>query len=301
MLSGKKKQKRGTLEKHEAKWGYIFLLPNFVGFLIFTLIPVVAALIMSFTNWDGFGNVDFTGFKNYLLLLKDQRFIDSFVNTIYFTIGSVPLTIIVALAVALALNQKLKGISALRAAYFLPYISSVVAVAVVWQALYNPDFGPLNSLIKSFGITDPPTWLSSTAWALPAVILMSVWKTFGYYMVMFLAGLQGIPKYLYEAAELDGCTGWQKFKNITLPMLSPTTFFVTIMCIINSFKVFDQIYVMTQGGPGTSTTVLVYNIYCEAFQKYNFGYASAQAFVFFALILMVTLIQFRGQKKWVNY
>lgn len=295
------KNKKNNINKNETIWGYLFILPNFIGFLIFTLLPVLAAFLMSFTSWDGFNDINIIGIKNYLMAFKDERFVDSFVNTLYFTIGSVPLTIILAMAIAIALNKKIKGINAFRAVYFLPYISSVVAVAVVFQALYNPEFGPINSVLHAIGVANPPRWLSSTTWALPSVIVMSVWKSAGYYMVMFLAGLQGIPTYLYEAADLDGCSNWQKFKTITLPMLSPTTFFVTIMCIINSFKIFDQIYVMTQGGPGTSTSVLVYNIYYEAFQKYNFGYASAQAFIFFLLILVVTLIQFRGQQKWVNY
>jgi multiple sugar transport system permease protein len=296
-----KKQKKYNIARNQTIAGYVFLLPNLIGFTVFTLFPVAAALVISFTNWDGFNNAEFIGIKNYLKLFKDSRFLTSFGNNIYFTGLSVPLTIIFSLAIAIGLNRKMRGIIALRAVYFLPYISSVVAVAVVWQALYHPDFGPINSFLRFVGIANPPKWLASTEWAMPAVIFMSVWRNMGYYMILFLAGLQGVPVHLYEAVELDGANSWQKFRHVTLPMLSPTMFFVTIMSIINSFKVFDQIYVMTEGGPGMSTSVLVYNIYYEAFQKYNLGYASSMSYMFFMLILIITLVQFKGQEKWVNY
>ncbi|MNI09949.1 Lactose transport system permease protein LacF [compost metagenome] len=200
----------------------------------------------------------------------------------------------------MALNKGVVAVKWFRTAIFLPHITATIAVAVVWQLLYNPTMGPINGILKSLGIDQPPLWLASTTWALPSVIIVSIWHSVGYYMVLYLAGLQGIPKDLYEAASLDGAGKTSQFKNITLPMLSPVIFFTVIIGIINSFKVFDLIYVLTKGGPGRSTHVLVYDIYYTAFQRYEYGYASAMAYILFAIILVITLIQFRGQKKWVN-
>lgn len=290
-----------AITRKNRRTAYAFLLPNFIGFLVFTLIPVIFSLILSFTDWDGSNPIEFVGLKNFKRMLKDSGFIISFWNTIYYTLCTVPLTIILALVLAVILNKGLRGIKFFRAVHFFPHIASVVAIAVVWQFLYNPEMGPINSVLRAIGISNPPRWTSSAKWAMPAVIIMSVWKSAGYYMVMFLAGLQGIPSHLYEAAKIDGANWWERFKHVTLPMLSPTTFFVTIMCIINSFKVFDQIYMMTEGGPGRATSVLVYYIYNQAFVNFKFGYASAIALVFFALILFVTIIQYKNQEKWVNY
>lgn len=295
------KGKSYRAESSQRKIAYLFLAPNLLGYVVFVLIPVIWSLVLSFTDWDGFGELKFIGLKNYITLFKDETFLISIKNNIVYTIGTVPVSIFIGLLVAIIMNKKLKGINIFRAIYFMPYITAVVAVAVVWSAFYHPSMGPINMFLKSIGMANPPRWLSSTTWALPAVMIMTVWKGFGYNMVILLAGLQGIPKELYEAGEMDGANWFQQFRNITVPMLSPTIFFVTIMGIITSFKVFDQIYAMTGGGPGRATNVLVYYIYTESFQNSRFGYASALAYVLFALILMVTLIQFRGQKKWVNY
>ncbi|MBA2936826.1 sugar ABC transporter permease [Paenibacillus sp. CGMCC 1.16610] len=281
--------------------GYTFLLPNILGFLIFICLPVCASFLMSFTEWNGFGEIEFAGLSNYTRLWSDETFRISLLNSLLMTAVSVPVTLILAILAAVALNKGLRGVKIFRTAIFLPHITATIAVAVVWQLLYNPTMGPINGFLRSLGIDNPPTWLASTHWALFSVIIVSIWHSIGYYMVLYLAGLQGIPKDLYEAAEIDGAGKVSQFRNITLPMLSPVIFFTIIMGIINSFKVFDLVFVLTKGGPGRSTHMLVYDIYYTAFQRFEYGYASAMAYVLFAIILVITLIQFRGQKRWVNY
>ncbi len=295
------KKKKMSLKTRNAVKGYLFLVPNIIGFAIFTFIPIVASFVLSFTSWDGFSELEFIGFENFIRLFSDDIFKISMWNTLVFTLVSVPVTLVIALAVAMLLNKGIKGVKVVRAAFFLPYITAAIAVAVVWQLLYHPTLGPINQFIMLFGVENPPKWLSGTSTAMLSVIIMYVWKMIGYYMIIFLAGLQGVPKQLYEAADIDGANRWEKFRNVTLPMLSPVVFFTLIIALINSFKVFTEIYALTGGGPGHSTNVLVYNIYVEAFQKYNLGYASAMSYVLALIIITITLIQFRGQKKWVNY
>lgn len=280
---------------------YTFLLPNIIGFLVFILIPVIASFFMSFTSWNGFGVVEFIGLDNYKQLLKDENFKISFFNSILFMVISVPITLFLSMLIAVALNQGIRFVKVFRTAVFLPYVTATIAVAAVWQLIFNPTMGPINGVLMNLGIDQPPGWLSSPTWALISVSIVYIWHSVGYYMVLFLAGLQSIPDYLYEAAELDGAGPISKFFNITVPMLSPVLFFTTIIGVINSFKVFDLIYVLTGGGPGRSTHVLVYDIYNTAFKQFEYGYASAMAYVLFLLILVISIIQFRGQKKWVNY
>ncbi|MCX7708426.1 MAG: sugar ABC transporter permease [Clostridia bacterium] len=293
--------KRNSLERRNTLRAYAFLLPNFIGFLIFTLIPVVCAMLLSFVEWDSANPMVFVGLKNYARILKDETFMISFWNTLYYTIGTVPLTMVCSLVIALVLNNKLKGIKFFRAAFFFPYIVSMVAVAVVWNMIFHPTMGPVNSFLMALGIENPPGWTASVEWAMPAIIFASVWRQMGYFMVMYLAGLQGIPRELYEAAVVDGANSWQKFKNITLPMLTPTSFFVSVMCVINGFKIFDMVAVMTEGGPGRATNVLVLHIYNQAFLQMKFGYAAAVSMVLLVLVLSITVIQFKGEQKWVNY
>lgn len=292
---------QSVLMKKRRMIAYAFLLPNLLGFLVFTLIPVLTAFGLSFMEWDSANPAKFVGLKNFIKLFQTRSFRVALWNTVYYTLGVVPLTIIVALALAVLFSRQIKGVAFFRAAHYFPYLASIVAVSAVWQFLYNADAGPINIMLKAIGIANPPRWTASTTWAMPSVIIMNVWRSCGYYMIMFVSGIQAIPSHLYEASMLDGASGWQKFRYVTLPMLSPTMFFVSIMCIINSFKVFGAIYVMTQGGPGGSTTVLVYEIYTQAFANFKFGFASAEALVLFLLIFAVTLIQYRGQAKWVNY
>ena len=278
------------------KMAFCFLLPNIIGFAVFTLIPAVWAIGLSFTNWDGSGAAKFVGIKNYINLFRDSNFTISLWNTIIYTVGTVPFIIMLSLVMAFILDSGIKFSSAIRAAHFFPHISSIVAISVVWQFLYSKN-GPLNQILHSIGLQNVPAWLSDKDWALLAVKIMIIWKGIGYYMIIYLAGLKGIDNSLYEAATVDGANSFQRFRFITIPQLKPVTFYITIMCIINSFQVFTPIFIMTKGGPGRATSVLVLQIYKEAFQNYKFGYASAEAMVLFACILVVTLIQFKRQKQ----
>lgn len=294
-------KKMNTTKKDNMFWGFLFLLPNLIGFILFSLLPVVAAFALSLTNWDGISPMKFVFLDNYFEMFKHDSFRIALYNTFVYTLCFVPLTLILGLAIALLLNQKIKGIAAYRLVYFMPYIASAVAIAYVWSALLHPTLGPINGFLQSIGIKNPPQWLTDPSWAMFSVIVMSVWKNFGYYVVIFLAGLQGVPRSLHEAATIDGANAWQRFRNITIPMLTPVTFFSIIMATISSFKVFDQVYILTEGGPGRATTTLVQYIYQSSFSNYRMGYASAVAVILFVIIFSVTLIQYRGQKKWVNY
>lgn len=280
---------------------YAFLAPSLLGFSVFFLGPLIASFAISFTSWDFFGEITFVGFRNYIEMWQDETFQIAFRNSIYFVVVSVPVTLFLSLMVAMALNGKIRGMKAFRTAFFLPYIVATIAVAAVWQLLYHPTMGPINEFLRSLGISDPPRWLSSSDWAMTSVIIANIWHYIGYYMVIYLAGLQGIPKDLYEAADIDGANALRKWRNVTLPMLSPVIFFTVIIAIIHSFKVFEFVYALTGGGPGRSTNVLVYLIYVESFRDYEFGYASAMAYMLFMMIAVVTLIQFLYQKRWVTY
>lgn len=300
----KKEKTRSKFSKKELKKNliaYSFILPNFLGFAIFTLIPMVFALALAFLNWDGSNSITFAGLDNFKHLFKDSTFKISIVNTIYYSLGTVPLTLVASLGIAILLNKKIFARNFFRTVFFFPYVASLVAIAVVWNMIFNPTMGIVNSFLTSIGMTNPPGWTSSTTWAMPVIIFVSVWKNMGYYMVIYLAALQGISPELYEAASLDGANSWQKFKNVTLPMLTPTTFFVSIMLTISCFKVFDLVYMMTQGGPGRSTMVLVTHIYNTAFKEFAYGYSSAISMVLFAIVLVITIFQFRAEKKWVSY
>lgn len=295
------KTKKSTTIRRNRITAYTFLLPNIIGFLLFILVPVIASFFMSFTSWNGFGSIEFIGLDNYVQLLKDENFKISFLNSILFMVISVPVTLFLSVLIAVILNQGVRFVKVFRTAVFLPYVTATIAVAAVWQLIFNPTMGPINGMLMKLGIDQPPGWLSSPSWALMSVSIVYIWHSIGYYMVLFLAGLQNIPDYLYEAADLDGAGPISKFFKITLPMLSPVLFFTTIIGVINSFKVFDLIYVLTGGGPGRSTHVLVYDIYNSAFKQFEYGYASAMAYVLFLLILLISIVQFMGQKKWVNY
>lgn len=278
---------------------YSFIAPNFFGFAVFTLGPIIFAFALAFMHWDGANPIQFAGLDNFFKLFHDKAFIAALWNTIIYTVFSVPLTMACSLGLALLLNKKIFGKDFFRAAMFFPYVASLVAAAVVWNMLFNPEMGPINMLLYTCGI-DPknlPGWAADSDWAMVTIILFGIWKNAGYFMVIYLAGLQGVNHELYEAANLDGANSRQKFWNITIPQLMPTTFFVSVMLTIQSFKVFDQVYMITQGGPGTSTLVLVYHIYNEAFISWDLGYSSMVALVLFLLVLMVTLAQFRYSRN----
>ncbi|NIJ02350.1 multiple sugar transport system permease protein/alpha-1,4-digalacturonate transport system permease protein [Paenarthrobacter ilicis] len=258
---------------------------------------MIAAFALSFMEWTSFSSPKWVGLANFQRMFASDSFWIALRNTVVYALGHVPLTMALALILAMLLNRKLKGIGFFRVAIFFPYITSLVAVAVVWNMLFSPDSGPINQFLGAIGIANPPGWTSSSDWALPAVIITSVWRDMGYYMVLYLAGLQAIPTELYEAAEVDGASAWQRFWNVTIPSLRPTTFFVVVMLTVSSFKVFDLIVVMTNGGPGRSTTVLSQLIYQEGIGEGKFGYSSAISLVLFIIVLTVTVLQFKIQQR----
>jgi multiple sugar transport system permease protein len=272
--------------------GWSFILPNFVGFAVLTLVPVAVLFYLAFTNWNVFGVAEWTGSANFRRMWGDASFWTALRNTVYYTVFHIPLTMAAALGLALLLNRKLRGVRFFRTVAFFPYITSIVAIAVVWNQLFSPEYGPVNAFLRAVGVNDPPGWTTSADWSMPAVIIVGTWRYMGYYMLLFLAGLQTIPAQLYEAAEIDGATPWQRFVNVTMPGLRHTTFFVIVLLTIESFKVFDLILVMTQGGPGQSTLVLSQYIYQKGFVENQFGYASAVSIVLFAICFGITTIQF---------
>ena len=295
--------KSGKLLIREAKRdlvAYSFIAPNFIGFCVFTLIPIVFAFALAFLKWDGSNPIEWKGLGNFIRLKDDTFFIAALKNTIIYCLGTVPLTMVASLALAIVLNQKVKGRGIFRTLSFFPYVASLVAITSVWKMLFHPSKGPINSILYNvFNMPQEklPQWFSGGL-VLFSMILFSMWKYMGYYMVIYLAGLQGISSELYEAASLDGATTWQKFRYVTWPQLSSTTFFVVVMLTINCFKVYDVAVMLAAGGNGTltiSSTVLVYYIYQKAFIDWDLGYSSAVAMVLFVLVLLVTIIQFRGQ------
>lgn len=277
--------------------GWSFILPNLIGFGVLTLYPVVSLFYMSFTNWNILGAAQWTGFANYRRLINDPTFHAALLNTLYYCALTIPLTLLASLGLALLLNTRLRGAAFFRTAAFFPYITSIVAIAVVWNLLFSSQYGPVDEVLKALGWSNPPGWLLSQDWAMPAVAIISTWREMGYYMVLFLAGLQAVPRELHEAARVDGANAVQRFFAVTLPGLRPTTFFVMVILTINSLKVFDLILVMTQGGPGTSTLVLSQFIYQTGFANYQFGYASAASVVLFLLSLIFTVAQFALNRR----
>jgi multiple sugar transport system permease protein len=292
-----------TKKTKETVKAYSFIATNFLGFAVFTLVPLVFALVLSFLQWDGANPIQFIGLKNFTRLAGDAIFWRALGNTVLYTAGVVPLTLACSLFLAILLNQKLRGRNFFRTVSFFPYVASLVAVAAVWNFMFSPTLGPINNLLSSlFDIPFEklPRWAADRNWAIPTVVFFSVWKNMGYYMVIYLAGLQGVNAELYEAADLDGANSWQKFCHVTVPQLAPTTFFILMMLIISSFKVYDIFINIFAGGDNqlTNTTrVLVYQIYNTAFRSLEFGYASAIAMVLFVLVVGITLIQFRFEKR----
>ena len=272
--------------------GWSFILPNFIGFSILTLVPIISLFVYAFTNWNVFGQASFIGLENFIRLMGDSSFHIAVTNTLYYAVFQIPLTLAVSLGLALLLNGGLRGRAFFRTAAFFPYITSIVAIAVVWNTLFSPDFGPINQFLRAIGIANPPGWTASADWSMPAVIIVGVWREMGYYMLLLLAGLQTVPASLYEAAKMDGANAWQRFRFVTIPMLRPTLFFVIVMMTIGAFKIFDLILVMTEGGPGQSTLVLSQFIYQKGFVENQFGYASAAAIVLFFMCITVTVIQY---------
>ena len=301
-MSKEKKHIEQKYFKPEISAAYFFLAPALISIFVFFFIPVIAAFIISFTDFDiyslgNYGYLRFVGLKNYSNLLSDELFWTSLKNTFYFVLAASPLSIAVSLGAALILNSKLVKLKGLfRLSYFIPVVTTLVAVAIVWRFIYHPRFGILNYLMSFVGI-NPIDWLGDPFWAMPSIILMSIWKNFGYNMIIFIAGLQNIPEHLYEAAILEGANGWQRFKKITIPMLAPTTIFISIITMIGNFQLFAEPYVMTQGGPLNKTLSVVQYMYQEGFRWWNMGYSASIAFVLFIIIFAGTMIQLKIQKQ----
>jgi len=296
----KRKRRHGVFsQRSEAIWGYLFIAPQILGLVLFILGPVLGAFYLSFTRWNMTSPPEWVGLGNYSRQFTDTRFFTLLGNTMYLTFGYIPLVVVASLAMALLLNQKLPLTNVFRSMYFLPVVTSIVAISILWKWLLQPEFGLLNYLLSLVGIKGP-LWLSSREWAMPGLILMRVWWGSGYYMVILLAGLQGIPIVYYEAAKIDGANVWQRFRHVTLPLLSPAIFFVIIMAAIWTLQEFDQVYMMTGGGPADATNVMVLQIYRQAFRYFRMGDASALSIILFMIILVFTYLQFR-YSKWVHY
>lgn len=284
--------------------GIAFIAPNLIGFAVFTLLPLIFALAIAFAQWDvisGLDGIRWVGLQNFADVLHDGKFWRALRTTVIYVGVSVPVTTACGLLIALALNGPVPGRGVLRLIFFIPFIMNAVAISATWILLYHPRYSPLNQGLRALGIENPPLWLASSQWALPALIIMAIWGGCGYAAVIYLAALQDLPEDLFEAADLDGAGVLQKFRSITLPLISPTTFFLLVTGFIGSSQSFGMINLMTKGGPGDATTVASYYIYQNAFQFYKFGYAAAIAWVMFAFVLMLTGLLWLVQRRSVVY
>jgi len=286
--------------RRQALAGYLFIAPAMGIFCVFTLLPVAIALYLSLTNYDVFTRSDWVGLTNYQDVFDDELFWRALVNTTTYTAWTIPLSMGIGLGLALLLNQKLRGLGIYRTIYYVPVVTSMVAVAMIWMQLFDPLYGVISNALESVGIKGID-WLGDPDLAMPSVIVVSVWKIIGWNMLIYLAGLQGIPDYLKEAAAIDGANRWQSLFKITLPLLQPTTFFIFVTSLIGAFQVFDQVYVMTRGGPANATTTLVNQIYNAAFREFHMGYAAAMSFILFGIILLVSLLSTRAIRGEVAY
>ena len=309
------KRKMSRYERKKELIAYSFLAPNFIGFAVFTLLPVLFSVFLSFVKWKGgdFSTMQWVGLGNYAEIFKTAKVAQkglgylftkvdlgiALKNTLFYTIVTVPLTLICAMALAIALNKAVKAAVGFRTVFFFPYVASMVAICVCWRFMMMKD-GPINQLIMALGGRFNKSWTADSGMAIWSIILVSVWRNMGYYMVIYLAALQGVPVDLYEAATMDGANKWQQFAHVTLPQLRPTTFFASTMMIISCFKIYDVVAIMTEGGPGRSTKMLVTYIYDEAFSNFNYGIASAIAMVLLVIVLIFTLAQFSMEGKYAN-
>lgn len=293
-----KKTWKISMNTRENITAWLFILPILILFLAFVVYPIIYSFVISLTKWDLLTPKVFVGLKNYTDVFHDPRFWQVLYNTVYFVIGMVPTTLIFSMLIAIGINGKVNALTNFfKISFFAPSITSTIAVGMIWLWIFNPTNGIINTILYGLGVHNVPQWLQSVTWAKPALIIMRIWQMCGYYMLMFLAGLQTIPKSLYEAAEIDGAKKWAKFRYITVPMLSNTTFFVIIMLIIEAFNIFEAIFVMTEGRPGGSTNTLMYYIYYNGFTAYKMGYASALAWILFAILFVLTLVQFKFRNK----
>ncbi len=312
--TGKKRHRMGRLERKKTLIAYSFLAPNFLGFAIFTLVPVICAIALSLFEWNGgdISRMNFVGINNYATIFNAKKIAEKGIgyffsrvdlgialkNTVFYTLITVPLTLVFALGLAILLNR-IRGAVFFRGVFFFPYVASMVAICVCWSFMLMKD-GPINQMIMGLGIPFNKSWTADSGMAIWSIILVSVWRNMGYYMVIYLAALQNVPRELMEAATVDGAGKWQQFWHVTLPQLKPTTFFASIMMIISCFKIYDVVAIMTDGGPGRSTKMLVTYIYEEAFVKVRYGQASAISMVLLVIVLVITIIQFRSESKFSN-
>lgn len=285
---------QSNINKNDKLTAMIFILPAVLGTLIFIVIPVIFSFSLSFVNWDLLSPITFAGVNNYKEVLTDKTFLQVLSNTFVFAISTSVFSVIIPLVLACILNSKIRGSNFYKTAYFLPFITPMIVIAIVWQWIFDPNIGLLNQLFH-LNIK----WLYDVRYAMPALIAVSTWKLIGYNMIIFLSGLSAINQEVLEAAKIDGANSWQTFKNVTVPLLSPTIFFVIVITSISSFQVFDLIYIMTEGGPNNSTMVLVYSIYKYAFEFFDVGKASAIAYILFAIIFVLVLCQWKLRKKMV--
>jgi multiple sugar transport system permease protein len=285
----------------EEKWAWLFIAPMLIGLLFLSAAPILATFAISLTNWDLLTAPDPAGLDNYTKLFDDPRFLTAVRNTAFYTIVSVPLGMAISLGLALALNQAIAGISWIRTMYFLPIVTSTIAVGLVWAWIYSPSNGLLNQLIGVFGIP-PQRWIADPFWAMPSIIGMSVWQGLPANTIIFLAGLQAIPLAYYDAASVDGGGRWARFRYVTLPLLTPSLFFTGLLSLIGSIQVFDQVFVLSNPGKPTSATItIVFFIYEAGFRNFKMGYASAASWILFLVVAVLTFIYFRSQRRWVHY
>ena len=284
----------------EGRWALAFLAPTLLGLAVLSAGPILATLAISLTKWDLLTAPKLVGLDNFLALLSDDLFLKALRNTFFYTIVSVPVGLVVALGLALALNTKVRGIAFIRTAYFLPVVTSTIAIALVWQWIYSADSGLLNQVLGIFGIASQK-WLSDPTLAMPSIIAMSIWQGLGVNVIIFLAGLQAIPSDLLDAASVDGAGSWARLRNVTLPLLTPSVFFTGVLSLIGSFQVFDQIFVLAKPRPTEATITVVYFIYENGFKFFKMGYASAASWILFLIVAAFTAVYFRSQKRWVHY
>jgi len=284
----------------EGRWAWLFLGPTLIGLAVLSVGPILATLGLSLTKWDLLSTPQLVGLDNYAKLLADDRFLRALRNTAFYTVVSVPVGLALALALATALNQQIRGIAWIRTAYFLPLVTSATAIALVWLWIYSPG-GPLNDILGAFGIA-PQRWVADPTLAMPSIIAMSIWQGLPANVIIFLAGLQAIPAEYYDAASVDGAGRRSRFRSITLPLLTPSIFFTGVLALIGAFQVFDQVYVMANPGkPGDATITIVYFIYEAGFRNFKMGYAAAASWIMFLIVAIATILYFRTQNRWVHY
>lgn len=297
-------KKQRSIYKQEALTAFGFMLPFLLGVIVFLLIPILYTLYITFIDFNtinGLEHAKFVGFKNFIDVLHDKDAMISFRLSMVYSLIYSPAMIVFSLIMAVAMNQKFRFKNFSRTMIFMPYIANMVAVSIIWSALLNPMQGPVNTVLRMIGISNPPMWLADPNLALPVVAMIATWQNMAFQTIVFLAALQDVPEELYEASKIDGAGYWKTFLKVTLPWISPTTFFLVITTVIGSAENFSNVYTLTKGGPGGSTEVVAINIYKNAFMFNKFSFAAAQAVILFAILMIITLIQWRGQKRWVNY